>query len=90
MKTRQRNSSRMCCRSSRKSNPSLKRSANVRPHIAAVPSIPGTEEVLFALGRWPSFHDAEVLHFSLYRRARPDEKPSEARLNVQVREHELV
>ena len=56
--------------------------------MATVPSIPGTEEVLSALGRWPSFHDAEVLHFALYRGATSDEKKSEARLDVQVREYE--
>ena len=58
--------------------------------MATVPSIPRTEEVMSALGRWPSFHDAEVLHFSLYRGATPDEKKSEARRDVQVREYELV
>ena len=62
--------------------------SNVRPHVATAPSIPGTEEVLSALGWWPSFHDAEVTHFSLSRGAPPDEKKSEAQLAVQVREYE--
>ena len=56
--------------------------------MPTIPSIPGTEEVLAALGWWPSFHDAEVLHFSLSRGAMPKEKKSEARLEVQVREYE--
>ena len=56
--------------------------------MATIPSIPGTEEVLCALGRWPSFHDAEVIHFSLSRGVAPDEKKSEAQLDVQVREYE--
>jgi|CXWL01.1.fsa_nt_gi hypothetical protein len=56
--------------------------------MATIPSIPGTEEVLSALGWWPSFHDAEVIHFSLTRGATPDEKTSEAKLDVQVREYE--
>jgi hypothetical protein len=56
--------------------------------MATVPPIPGTEEVLSTLGWWPSFHDAEVLHFSLSRGARPEEKKSEATLEVQVREYE--
>lgn len=56
--------------------------------MATVPPIPGTDEVLSALGWWPSFHDAEVIHFSLSRGARPEEKKSEAQLEVQVREYE--
>jgi Immunity protein 50 len=56
--------------------------------MATIPPIPGTEEVLSALGRWPSFHDAEVIHFSLSRGATPDAKTSEAKLDVQVREYE--
>jgi hypothetical protein len=56
--------------------------------MATIPPIPGTEEVLSALGWWPSFHDAEVLHFSLSRGATPDQKTSEAKLDVQVREYE--
>lgn len=56
--------------------------------MATVPPISGTEEVLSALGWWPSFHDAEVIHFSLSRGARPEEKKSEAQLEVQVREYE--
>jgi Immunity protein 50 len=56
--------------------------------MATIPSIPGTEEVLSALGWWPSFHDAEVIHFSLSRGATPDAKKSEAELDVQVREYE--
>ena len=56
--------------------------------MPTIPSIPGTEEVLSALGWWPSFHDAEVINFSLSRGATPDAKESEARLDVQVREYE--
>ena len=56
--------------------------------MPTVPSIPGTEEVLSALGCWPSFHDAEVIHFSLSRGATPAEQKSEAQLDVQVREYE--
>jgi Immunity protein 50 len=50
--------------------------------------ISGTEEVLAALGRWPSFHDAEVIRFSLSRGSIPEDKKSEAQLDVQVREYE--
>jgi hypothetical protein len=56
--------------------------------MATIPSIPGTEEVLSALGWWPSFHDAEVISFSLSRGATPDKKQSEAQLDVQVREYQ--
>ena len=56
--------------------------------MPTIPSIPGTEEVLSALGWWPSFHDAEVINFSLSRGATADAKESEARLDVQVREYE--
>lgn len=56
--------------------------------MATAPLIPGTEEVMSALGWWPSFHDAEVIHFSLSRGASPEEKQSEAQLEVQVREYE--
>jgi len=56
--------------------------------MATIPPIPGTENVLSALGWWPSFHDAEVLQFSLSRGATPDAKTSEAKLDVQVREYE--
>ncbi|MGL4438906.1 MAG: hypothetical protein ACRCUE_06505, partial [Bosea sp. (in: a-proteobacteria)] len=56
--------------------------------MATVPLIPGTEEVLSALGEWPSFHDAEVIHFSLSRGTMPEEKKFEAQLEVQVRQYE--
>ena len=56
--------------------------------MPTVPYIPGTEEVLSALGCWPSFHDAEVIHFSQSRGATPAEQKSEAQLDVQVREYE--
>ena len=56
--------------------------------MATIPSIPGTEKVLSALGWWPSFQDAEVIRFSLSRGATPDEKESKAQLDVQVREYE--
>lgn len=56
--------------------------------MATIPNIPGTENVLSALGWWPSFHDAEVVHFSLSRGATPGVKTSDAVLDVQVREYE--
>jgi hypothetical protein len=56
--------------------------------MATIPLIPGTEEVLSALGWWPSFHDAEVTRFSLSRGTTADAKTSEAELDVQVREYE--
>ncbi len=56
--------------------------------MATIPPIPGTEEVLSALGWWPSFHDAEVTRFSLSRGTTADAKTSEAELDVQVREYE--
>lgn len=55
--------------------------------MATTPSIPGAEVVLSALGWWPAFHDAEVVHFSHSRGATPEEKKSEARLDVQIREY---
>lgn len=51
-------------------------------------SIHGSEEVVSALGYWPSFHDAEVLSFTLERGARPEEKRSVARISVHVRQYE--
>ena len=56
--------------------------------MTTLPSIPGTKEVVSALGWWPSFHDAEVINFSLSRGATANAKKSEARLDVQVREYE--
>lgn len=56
--------------------------------MATIPSIPGTELVLSALGCWPSFHDAEVIHFRLSRGVTPDAKKSDAELDIQVREYE--
>jgi hypothetical protein len=56
--------------------------------MATTPPIPGTKEVLSALGWWPSFHDAEVTRFSLSRGVTADAKTSEAELDVQVREYE--
>ena len=56
--------------------------------MATAPPIPGTEIVLSELGWWPSFHDAEVIHFSLSRGAAPEQRKSEAQLEVQVREYE--
>ncbi|MDY7536811.1 Imm50 family immunity protein [Undibacterium sp. RTI2.1] len=56
--------------------------------MANIPPIQGAEEVLSALGWWPSFHDAEVIRFSLARGASPDTKTSDAELEVQVREYE--
>lgn len=61
---------------------------NVSPLMATAPPIPGTDEVLSELGWWPSFHDAEVVHFSLSRGATPELRKSEAQLEVQVREYE--
>ena len=40
------------------------------------------------LGFWPSFHDAEVIHFRLSRGTTPEAKKSDAELDVQVREYE--
>lgn len=51
-------------------------------------SIQGYEELVSALGYWPSFHDAEVLSFTLARGAEPDEKRSVAQMVVQVRQYE--
>ncbi|WP_423228558.1 Imm50 family immunity protein [Pseudaquabacterium inlustre] len=56
--------------------------------MATAPPIPGTDEVLSEFGWWPSFHDAEVIHFTLSRGATPEERKSEAQLDVQVREYE--
>jgi hypothetical protein len=50
--------------------------------------IPGADQVVQALGRWPSFHDAEVLAFTLSRGATPDDRVSDARLDVHVRDYE--
>jgi hypothetical protein len=49
--------------------------------------IPGADEVLAALGYWPSFHDAEVLTFAISRGEKPTDYKSEAHLTVQVREY---
>jgi len=51
------------------------------------PPIPGAEEVVAALGYWPSFHDAEVLAFSMSRGEKPTDYKSEARIEVQVQEY---
>ncbi|MFN4329053.1 MAG: Imm50 family immunity protein [Limnobacter sp.] len=56
--------------------------------MVTVPPIPDAEEVLSALGEWPSFHDAEVIHFSLSRGAKPQDNKSEAQLEIQVRQYQ--
>lgn len=50
--------------------------------------IQGSGKVVSALGYWPSFHDAEVLSFTLERGAKPEEKRSVAQISVQVRQYE--
>jgi len=56
--------------------------------MASTPPIQGYDAVVSALGAWPSFHDAEVLHFSLSRGHSPEEKRSTAQLAVLVRDFE--
>ena len=51
------------------------------------PFITGIEKVVTALGYWPSFHDAEVLSFSVERAVPINSKPNIARLTVIVREY---
>jgi hypothetical protein len=55
--------------------------------MTSAPPIPGTEEVMAALGYWPSFHDAEVLAFTMSRGKNPTDYKSEARIEVHVKEY---
>lgn len=56
--------------------------------MTLIPSFPGVELVLRALGCWPAFHDAEVIRFSLARGATPEANQSDLELDVQIREYE--
>lgn len=52
--------------------------------------IDGSEKVLKALGFWPSFHDAEVISFSVSRALPLDTKICFAKLAVHVRQYAEV
>lgn len=49
--------------------------------------IQGTEKVISAFGRWPCFHDAEVISFSAERELPVRKGGTSARLAVHVREY---
>jgi Immunity protein 50 len=51
-------------------------------------AVAGCENVVAALGVWPSFHDAEVIAFALSRPAPISTGKTEARLTVHVRQYE--
>ena len=52
--------------------------------------IEGFEKVLAALGYWPSFHDAEIISFSLSRALPLEVGVSIAKLTVHVRQYAEV
>jgi len=52
--------------------------------------IHGSEKVIEALGAWPSFHDAEVISFSLSRALPVAAKSQVANLSVHVRRYTEV
>lgn len=52
--------------------------------------IQGTEKVISAFGRWPCFHDAEVILFSAERELPVRKGGTIARLTVHVREYATV
>ena len=52
--------------------------------------IQGTEKVIESFGRWPCFHDAEVISFSAERALPGHDGTSVARLTVNVREYTTI
>ncbi|MFJ4145240.1 Imm50 family immunity protein [Pseudomonas sp. NPDC089734] len=52
--------------------------------------IHGVERVIEAIGFLPSFHDAEVVSFSVSRHLPRSDSPTVAKLCVHYREHEMV
>ncbi|WP_420232674.1 Imm50 family immunity protein [Pseudomonas sp. ABY48] len=52
--------------------------------------ISGAESVIEAIGFWPSFHDAEVISFSVSRALPGVDSVTVAKLCVHYREHEAV